>query len=116
MPEAVIIDAVQLPIGASGGALSMVLPDDLAVVALESILERTGIDPGIVEEVYLGCANQAGEDNRNVACILTTLLHEMCRRASEEEQLYYGLATLCVGVGQGEATIVEWVEDVALSA
>jgi acetyl-CoA acetyltransferase len=44
---------------------------------------------------------------------LTTLLHEMGRRASEEEQPFYGLATLCVGVGQGEATIVEWIEDVA---
>ena len=113
MPEAAIIDAVRTPIGALGGALSTVRPDDLAALVLESILERTGIDPGIVEEVYLGCANQAGEDNRNVSRILTTLLHEMRRRASEEEQPYYGLATLCVGVGQGEATIVEWIEDVA---
>jgi acetyl-CoA acetyltransferase len=113
VPEAVIIDAVWTPIGALGGGLSTVRPDDLAAVALESIFERTGIDPGIVEAVYLGCANQAGEDNRNVARILTTLLHEMGRRASEEEQPYYGLATLCVGVGQGEATIVEWIEDVA---
>jgi 3-oxoadipyl-CoA thiolase len=73
MPEAVIIDAVRTPIGALGGALSAVRPDDLAVVVLEAIVERTGIDPGIVEEVYLGCANQAGEDNRNVARMATLL-------------------------------------------
>ena len=73
MPEAVIIDAVRTPIGALGGALSAVRPDDLAAVVLEAILERTGIDPGIVEEVYLGCANQAGEDNRNVARMATLL-------------------------------------------
>ena len=73
MPEAVIIDAVRTPIGALGGALSSVRPDDLAAVVLEAIIERTGIDPSIVEEVYLGCANQAGEDNRNVARMATLL-------------------------------------------
>jgi acetyl-CoA acetyltransferase family protein len=50
-----------------------VRPDDLAAVVLEAIIERTGIDPGLVEEVYLGCANQAGEDNRNVARMATLL-------------------------------------------
>jgi 3-oxoadipyl-CoA thiolase len=67
MPEAVIIDAVRTPIGALGGALSAVRPDDLAALVLKTIVARTGIDPSIVEEIYLGCANQAGEDNRNVA-------------------------------------------------
>jgi 3-oxoadipyl-CoA thiolase len=73
MPEAVIIDAVRTPIGALGGALSAVRPDDLAAVVLGAIVERTGIDPAIIEEVYLGCANQAGEDNRNVARMATLL-------------------------------------------
>ena len=73
MPEAVIIDAVRTPIGALGGALSALRPDDLAAVVLEAIIERTGVDPAIVEEVYLGCANQAGEDNRNVARMSTLL-------------------------------------------
>jgi 3-oxoadipyl-CoA thiolase len=50
-----------------------VRPDDLAALVLKAIIERTGIDPGIVEEVYLGCANQAGEDNRNVARMATLL-------------------------------------------
>lgn len=73
MPEAVIIDAVRTPIGALGGSLSAVRPDDLAALALEAIIDRTGIDPVMVEEVYLGCANQAGEDNRNVARMATLL-------------------------------------------
>lgn len=67
MPDAVIIDAIRTPIGALGGSLSPVRPDDLAALVLRTLIERSGIDPQIVEEVYLGCANQAGEDNRNVA-------------------------------------------------
>lgn len=67
MPIPVIIDAVRTPIGALGGALAPVRPDDLAAHVLRAILERNHLDPGQVEEVYLGCANQAGEDNRNVA-------------------------------------------------
>jgi len=67
MPEAVIVDAVRTPIGALGGALAAVRPDDLAACVIGAILQRTGIDPALVEEVYLGCANQAGEDNRDVA-------------------------------------------------
>ncbi|MFC2025876.1 thiolase family protein [Chloroflexota bacterium] len=67
MHEAVIIDAVRTPIGALGGTLATIRPDDLAAHTLKAIVQRTGIDPALVEEVYLGCANQAGEDNRNVA-------------------------------------------------
>jgi 3-oxoadipyl-CoA thiolase len=73
MPEAVIIDAVRTPIGALGGVLAPVRPDDLAALVIRAILERTGIDPTLVEEVYLGCANQAGEDNRNVARMASLL-------------------------------------------
>jgi len=67
MSDVVIIDAVRTPIGALGGALAAVRPDDLAAHVLRSLLARTELDPALVEEVYLGCANQAGEDNRNVA-------------------------------------------------
>ncbi len=67
MPEAVIIDAVRTPIGAHGGALASVRPDDLAALVIAEVVRRAGLDPAQVEEVYLGCANQAGEDNRNVA-------------------------------------------------
>jgi 3-oxoadipyl-CoA thiolase len=67
MPTPVIIDAIRTPIGSLGGVLSAVRPDDLAAHVLKAILERNQLDPSLVEEVYLGCANQAGEDNRNVA-------------------------------------------------
>ncbi len=73
MPEAVIIDAIRTPIGALGGVLSRVRPDDLAAHVLKSLVERSGIDPIQVEEIYLGCANQAGEDNRNIARMATLL-------------------------------------------
>ena len=67
MTVPVIIDAIRTPIGALGGALAPVRPDDLAAMVLKALLERNALDPALVEEVYLGCANQAGEDNRNVA-------------------------------------------------
>lgn len=67
MPEAVIIDAIRTPIGSFGGSLSTVRPDDLVAHVLKAIVERNNLDPAGVEEVYMGCANQAGEDNRNVA-------------------------------------------------
>jgi 3-oxoadipyl-CoA thiolase len=67
MPIPVIIDAIRTPIGALGGALASVRPDDLAALVIKAIIERNRLNPGLVEEVYLGCANQAGEDNRNVA-------------------------------------------------
>ncbi len=73
MPEAVIIDAVRTPIGSLGGVLAGIRPDDLAAHILKSLVERTKINPGLVEEIYLGCANQAGEDNRNVARMATLL-------------------------------------------
>ncbi len=67
MPVPVIIDAIRTPVGALGGALAAVRPDDLAALVIRCILERNSFDPSLVEEVYFGCANQAGEDNRNVA-------------------------------------------------
>ncbi len=67
MPEAWIIDAVRTPVGRHGGALANVRPDDLGATALKAVVRRTGIDPAIIDDVLLGCTNQAGEDNRNVA-------------------------------------------------
>ena len=67
MREAVIVDALRTPIGRYGGVLSGVRPDDLAARVVRAAVERNELDPASVEEVYLGCANQAGEDNRNVA-------------------------------------------------
>ena len=67
MQEAVIVSAVRTPVGRYGGGLSSVRPDDLAAVALREVLIRSGIPADQIEDVYLGCANQAGEDNRNVS-------------------------------------------------
>jgi 3-oxoadipyl-CoA thiolase len=67
MTDAVIIDAVRTPVGRHGGALASVRPDDLAALAVRAVLARTGVEAAEVEDVVLGCANQAGEDNRNVA-------------------------------------------------
>jgi 3-oxoadipyl-CoA thiolase len=63
----VLLSAVRTPIGRYGGALATVRPDDLAAIAISAAVERAGIDAAEIEDVYLGCANQAGEDNRNVA-------------------------------------------------
>jgi 3-oxoadipyl-CoA thiolase len=67
MSDAYILDAVRTPIGRHGGVLRDVRPDDLAAVPLGAILSRTGVAAEQIDEVVLGCANQAGEDNRNVA-------------------------------------------------
>ena len=65
--EAYITAAVRTPIGRAGGVLSEVRPDDLAAVAVKAVVERSGIAPASIDDVIFGCANQAGEDNRNVA-------------------------------------------------
>lgn len=67
MADVVIVDAIRTPIGALGGGLARVRPDDLAALVLKAIVERNGLNPAEIDEVYMGCANQAGEDNRNVA-------------------------------------------------
>ncbi len=65
--EAWIVGAVRTPVGKHGGALSTIRPDDLGALVLQALMERTGVPSTEVEDVYFGCANQAGEDNRDVA-------------------------------------------------
>lgn len=67
MKEVVIVNAVRTPIGRHAGVFSTVRPDDLAALVIKEVVNRAGIEPNLIEEVYFGCANQAGEDNRNVA-------------------------------------------------
>jgi 3-oxoadipyl-CoA thiolase len=67
MTEPLILDACRTPVGRHGGALASVRPDDLAAIPIRALVERTGVDQDTIEDVLLGCANQAGEDNRNVA-------------------------------------------------
>ena len=73
MNDVVIVSAVRTPIGRLAGALSRVRPDDMAALVIREAVERAGVDPEEIEEVYMGCANQAGEDNRNVARMATLL-------------------------------------------
>jgi 3-oxoadipyl-CoA thiolase len=67
VPEAVVLSAVRTPVGRYGGALAGERPDDLAALVVREAVERAGVPPGEIEDVYFGAANQAGEDNRNVA-------------------------------------------------
>jgi 3-oxoadipyl-CoA thiolase len=73
MNEVVIVNAVRTPIGRHAGALAAIRPDDMGALVIKELIARTGIDPHEIEEVYFGCANQAGEDNRNVARMATLL-------------------------------------------
>jgi 3-oxoadipyl-CoA thiolase len=120
MPDAVIIDAVRTPIGALGGVLASVRPDDLAAHILIALIERTGVDPGIVEEVYLGCANQAGEDNRNVARMAALLagfpvevpavtLNRLCASGL----IAVNQASRAIRAGDGEVYIAGGVESMS---
>src|SRR5258706_786631 len=67
MNEACIVAALRTPVGRYGGALKSIRPDDLAAHVARALVERSRIDPAAIEDVYLGCTNQAGEDNRNIA-------------------------------------------------
>ena len=73
MREAVIVDSIRTPIGNLNGALAAVRADDLAALTIAAVVERNQLDPTLIEEVYFGCANQAGEDNRNVARMASLL-------------------------------------------
>src|SRR3954464_11392913 len=67
MSRAVVLSAVRTPVGRYGGALAGERPDDLAALVIKEAVERAGVDAGAIKDVYFGAANQAGEDNRNVA-------------------------------------------------
>jgi 3-oxoadipyl-CoA thiolase len=73
VPRAVILSAVRTPVGRCDGALAHVRPDDLAAAAIGAAVERAGVPPDAIEDVWFGCANQAGEDNRNVARMASLL-------------------------------------------
>jgi 3-oxoadipyl-CoA thiolase len=73
VPRAVILSAVRTPVGRYAGSLSGIRPDDLAALAISAAVERAGVPADEIEDVYVGCANQAGEDNRNVARMATLL-------------------------------------------
>jgi len=109
--RAVVVSAVRTPIGRYGGALSGVRPDDLAGVAIAAAVERAGVDGGAVDDVYFGCANQAGEDNRNVArmgallaglpdSVAGVTLHRLCASGLS------AVVSACHAVLAGDADVV----------
>jgi len=120
MNDAVIIDGLRTPIGALGGVLAGVRPDDLGAHVLRALVQRTSIDPALVEEVYMGCANQAGEDNRNVARMATLLagfpvevaavtLNRLCASGLNAANQ----AARAIKAGEGDAYIAAGVESMS---
>ena len=115
--EAWIIDAVRTPIGRYGGALASVRPDDLAALVIRAIVDRTGVDPAAIEDVVFGCANQAGEDNRNVARMAGLLAGLPVEVAGQTVNRLCGsglqainAAAHAIGAGDGDVFVAGGVE------
>ena len=115
--EAWIVDAVRTPVGRYGGALAGVRPDDLAAIVIRAVVDRSGIDPAMVEDVILGCANQAGEDNRDVARMAALLaglpievggqtVNRLCGSGLQA----INTAAHAIGAGDGDVFIAGGVE------
>lgn len=119
-PEVVIVDGVRTPIGKYGGGLASVRPDDLLAVTYRALMERTGVDPALLDDVYAGCGNQAGEDNRDVARMSSLLagfpvavpgvtVNRNCSSALEA----VNLAAKSILVGEGDVYIGSGVESMS---
>jgi 3-oxoadipyl-CoA thiolase len=115
--EVWIVDAVRTPIGRYGGALAAVRPDDLAALAIRAVVDRTGIYPALIEDVILGCANQAGEDNRNVARMSALLAGLPVEVAGQTVNRLCGsglqainAAAHAIGAGDGDVFVAGGVE------
>jgi len=118
--RAVILSAVRTPVGRYGGALSGVRPDDLAAVAIGAAVERSGVAAEEIEDVYFGCANQAGEDNRNVARMAALLagLPESVAGVTVNRLCASGLAAVvsachAVVAGDGDLFVAGGVESMS---
>ena len=117
MAEAVILAGVRTPVGRYGGALSDHRPDDLAALAIAAAVERAGVEAGEIEDVYFGCANQAGEDNRNVARMAALLagLPETVAGVTVNRLCASGLSAVvsachAIRAGEGELFVAGGVE------
>ena len=120
MPEALILDAVRTPIGRYGGALATARPDDLAARVIEAVVERNRLDGSSVDDIYMGCTNQAGEDNRNVARMAGLLaglpkevpgvtVNRLCASGLEA----VNQASRALRVGEGEMMLAGGVESMS---
>jgi 3-oxoadipyl-CoA thiolase len=120
MSRAVVLAAVRTPVGRYGGALSHIRPDDLAAAAIGAAVERAGVEPGDIEDVYFGAANQAGEDNRNVArmALLLAGLPESVAGVTVNRLCASGLSAVvgachAVAAGDGELFVAGGVESMS---
>src|SRR5689334_7819196 len=115
--EAYICAALRTPVGKHGGSMASVRPDDLAAVPIKAVVERSGVDPASIDDVILGCANQAGEDNRNVARMALLLaglpvevggqtVNRLCGSGLQA----VASAAHAIAAGQGEVFIAGGVE------
>ena len=120
MHDVYVLDAVRTPIGNHGGVLASVRPDDLGAVVLSALARRTGLDPAAVEDVYMGCANQAGEDNRNVARMALllaglphtvggTTINRLCGSGLDAIQQ----AARAIAVGDGDLVVAGGLESMS---
>src|SRR5918993_1324140 len=115
--SAYVVDAVRTPIGRYGGALARVRPDDLAAISIKAVITRAGLDPNSIDDVVLGCANQAGEDNRNVARMAALLAGLPVDIAGQTVNRLCGsglqavnAAAHAIGAGDGDVFIAGGVE------
>jgi 3-oxoadipyl-CoA thiolase len=120
MPRAVILSAVRTPVGRYGGGLAEVRPDDLAATAIAAAVERAGVQAGEIEDVYFGAANQAGEDNRNVARMAALLagLPESVAGVTVNRLCASGLSAVigachAIAAGDGELFVAGGVESMS---
>ena len=126
MPEAFLVDGARTPVGRYGGALAPVRPDDLAALIVRAVAERTGVSGPEIDEVILGAANQAGEDNRNVARMASLLaglpdsvpgytVNRLCASgmtavANASQAIRAGDADLIIAGGVESMTRAPWVQ------
>lgn len=120
LEDVYIIDGCRTPIGAIGKALSGVRPDDMGAVVLRALVERTGVDTATIEDVAFGCANQAGEDNRNIARMSAVLaelpehvggttINRLC--GSSMDAVHY--ASRAIMTGDGDVFVAGGVESMS---
>eukprot|EP00918_Siedleckia_nematoides_P097490 GHVU01213663.1.p1 GENE.GHVU01213663.1~~GHVU01213663.1.p1 ORF type:complete len:282 (+),score=40.90 GHVU01213663.1:407-1252(+) len=120
MRKTAIVAALRTPIGRYGGALAKIRPDDLAAHVLRALIERSGIDAALVDDIYLGAANQAGEDNRNVARMSALLagfpetvpgatVNRLCASGLEA----INIASRMIEAGHGDVFIAGGVESMS---
>jgi 3-oxoadipyl-CoA thiolase len=120
MSRAVVLSAVRTPVGRYGGILASERPDDLAATAIAAAVERAGVPPGEIEDVYFGAANQAGEDNRNVARMAALLagLPESVAGVTVNRLCASGLSAVigashAIAAGDGELFVAGGVESMS---